>query len=124
MTMMCVQCYMEGRQISPRMNESNPPFAIMVFEGESRCKDHLPKEAVGFTVTTQPAPASNTVDLPEQFPPLLRSVPEPVLTDNRFVVEENGEPEQSVVKKALTKKAPAKKSPAKKAPQQRKRTKS
>jgi hypothetical protein len=81
------------------------PFAFMVYEGESRCVDHIPAPAV----VEPEIPAT----VPDQFPPL-EVVPEPIQTDNRFVVEEGTTP----------KKAPAKKRTPAKKEQARKRTKS
>lgn len=103
MTMMCVRCYLEGRPVPVGVRVSkSPPFAFMVYEGESRCTHHVPAPA--FIDSEVPA------ELPVEFPPL-EVVPEVIETDNRFIVED--EPV----------KAPSKR-PAKKAAQQRKRTKS
>lgn len=114
MTMMCVRCYLEGRRVPVGMQVTkNPPFSFMIYEGESRCVDHIPAPAAA----EAPVPAG----VPERFPPL-EIVPEQVLTDNRFVVEEDTTPKKSPAKKTAAKKA-AKRTPAKKV-QQRKRTKS
>lgn len=102
MTMMCTRCYLEGRRVPVGAQVTkDPPFAFMVYEGESRCTSHIPVPAV----VESAAPST----LPEQFPPLT-VVAEEIVTDNIYVVEEGTKPT-------------AKKTPAKKA-QQRKRTKS
>jgi hypothetical protein len=77
--------------------DKNPPFAFMIYEGESRCTQHLPSPAIPInSLQEQAVPAEFGAFTPE---------PEKIETDNRFVVDEG----------ASTK-------PAKKAPQQRKRT--
>lgn len=82
--------------------DKNPPFAFMIYEGESRCTAHLPAPAV---VESEPPQF-----LPNEFPPL-EVVCEEIQTDNIYVVPDS-EP----------KKIPAKKTAAKRVP--RKRTKS
>jgi hypothetical protein len=107
MTMMCVRCYLEGRRIpvGERVTKS-PPFSFMMYEGESRCTDHIP------TPDVVEAEVQRPTLVPDELPPL-EIVREQIETHNKFVVEEGTVP----------KKTPAKRAPAKKT-QQRKRTKS
>jgi hypothetical protein len=94
MTMMCVQCYLDGRRVPVGLRvDKNPPFAFMVYDGKSLCVDHLPEPVGG----REPLMA-----VPDQLP-AMAVVRDPVQTDNRFVVEEGTTP-----KKAPTKRAPRK----------------
>jgi hypothetical protein len=108
MTMMCVRCYMNGRRVPVGQRvDKNPPFAFMIYEGESRCLDHIP--------TPEGVEREPLVAVPDQLP-AMTIVREPIVTDNRFVVEDATSPKPA-------KKAAAKKTAAKKTAQQRKRTK-
>ncbi len=96
--MMCVRCYLEGVRVPIGAQISkDPPFAYMVYEGESRCTSHLPVPAV----VNPPRP------VPEEFPPL-EVVREPVKTDNIYVVEDGTTPKKTAAKKTATKRTPRK----------------
>ena len=102
--MMCVRCYLEGQPIPRRQIDKNPPFAFMVYEGESRCTKHMPTPATPLNAAQEPPSF-----IPEEFGTFTPEV-EQIETDSRFVVVED-EP--------VTKPKPKRNSP-----QQRKRTKS